>query len=85
MVIYLHIKWEQNLIATVDDDNIPYDFWGKKIHIIKSINVDFYKTKNVAFDPLSIFKFDQKLWHRGFPLQLLESRKIFIKTKKNMV
>lgn len=80
----LAYKMGADLIATVDDDNIPYDFWGKKIHINKSINVDFYKTKNVAFDPLSIFKFDQKLWHRGFPLQLLESRKIFIKTKKKI-
>jgi hypothetical protein len=78
----LAYKMGADLIATVDDDNIPYNFWGKKIHINKFINVDYYKTNNIAFDPLSIFNFNQRLWHRGFPLQLLENRKNFIKKKK---
>jgi hypothetical protein len=81
----LAYKMGADLIATVDDDNIPYNFWGKKIHINKFINVDYYKTKNIAFDPLSIFKFNQRLWHRGFPLQLLETRKNFIKKKKKIL
>jgi len=81
----LAYKMGADLIATVDDDNIPYNFWGKKIHINKFINVDYYKTKNIAFDPLSIFKFNQRLWHRGFPLQLLETRKNFIKKKKKLL
>ena len=81
----LAYKMGAELIATVDDDNIPYNFWGKKIHINKFINVDYYKTKNIAFDPLSIFKFNQRLWHRGFPLQLLETRKNFIKKKKKLL
>lgn len=81
----LAYKMGADLIATVDDDNIPYNFWGKKIYINKFMNVDYYKTNNIAFDPLSIFKFNQRLWHRGFPLQLLETRKNFIKKKKKML
>jgi hypothetical protein len=81
----LAYKMGADLIATVDDDNIPYNFWGKKIFINKSINVNYYKTKDIAFDPLSIFKFKQKLWHRGFPLQLLDSKKNFTKKKKKIL
>jgi len=81
----LAYKMGADLIATVDDDNIPYNFWGKKIHINKFINVDYYKTNYIAFDPLSIFDFHQRLWHRGFPLQLLETRKNFIKKKKKIL
>ena len=30
------------IIATVDDDNIPYDNWGKNIMINKTIEIDLY-------------------------------------------
>jgi hypothetical protein len=75
-------KLGAKLIGTVDDDNIPYKNWGKKIYLNKFILADFYKTNNIAFDPLAIFKFNEKIWHRGFPLQLINERNKYLKKKK---
>ncbi len=63
-----------NLIASVDDDNIPYKHWGKKIYLNKKILSKTYKSNLPVFDPLSVFKFKSKIWHRGFPLQLLQEK-----------
>lgn len=70
----LAYKLGAKLIATVDDDNIPYKFWGEKIFINKRISVNLYFTNQICFDPLSIFKNNQNLWHRGFPLELINKR-----------
>ena len=43
-----------DVVATVDDDNIPYENWGKDLHVGKEIEVDFYETENTVFDPLSV-------------------------------
>lgn len=59
-----------DLIATVDDDNIPYDNWGKKIVVSQNINALMYKTDNCVFDPLSATN-NNNLWHRGFPIELI--------------
>ena len=72
------------LIASVDDDNIPYRNWGQKILINKRIETNSYQTNQSAFDPLSIFKFNSKIWHRGFPLQLLQEKPKLTKTKKKI-
>ena len=62
-----------DVVATVDDDNIPYENWGKEIFVGKNIDVDLYTSKNDVFDP--IFATEHKnLWHRGFPLQLVSKR-----------
>ena len=61
------------IIATVDDDNIPYDFWGKEVYVNKEIYVDLYSTPNPVFDPLSVTDYNY-LWHRGFPIQLLDKK-----------
>jgi hypothetical protein len=61
------------IIATVDDDNIPYDFWGKEIYVNKDIYIDLYTTSNSVFDPLSVTEYNY-LWHRGFPIQLLDKK-----------
>jgi glycosyltransferase involved in cell wall biosynthesis len=62
------------IIATVDDDNIPYPSWGKNVKVNKETDVSIYKIKEVAFDPLSpIFP---HLWHRGFPIQMLDERTV---------
>jgi hypothetical protein len=61
------------IIATVDDDNIPYDFWGKEVYVNKEIYVDLYATSNPVFDPLSVTEYNY-LWHRGFPIQLLDKK-----------
>ena len=69
-------KLNAEYIATVDDDNIPLRDWGNEILLKKNILVNYYKTKEIAFDPLSIFKNKKKIWHRGFPIEL-----IFLKEK----
>ena len=68
-------------IATVDDDNIPLQNWGKNIYLDKNVLVDSYNTNLLSFDPLSIFKNKIKIWHRGFPLQLIQE-KANLKKKK---
>lgn len=73
------------LIATVDDDNIPYKNWGKKILVNKKIETNSYHSNLNAFDPLSIFKFNSKIWHRGFPLQLVQDKPKLKKIKKKII
>lgn len=62
------------IIATIDDDNIPYPNWGKGCKVGKEINVSMYKVDDPVFDPLSVTHPD--IWHRGFPVQLLDTRKV---------
>lgn len=55
-----------DIIASIDDDNIPYDNWGKNILLNKSIICDCYyniDTKINIWDPLSVTKY-KHLWHR---------------------
>ena len=77
-------KLGAKFIASVDDDNIPYADWGQKILVNKNVNTNYYKTNFDAFDPLSIFKFKSKIWHRGFPLQLVQEKPKLTKTKKKI-
>lgn len=65
-----------DIIATVDDDNIPYDTWGQNVVLGEEITVRYYKTHQEVFDPLSVTEYPM-LWHRGFPIELL-SEKNFI-------
>lgn len=62
------------IIATVDDDNIPFDNWGKNIYIGKEISTYHYETDEICFDPVGVTNYNN-LWHRGFPLQLLKNKK----------
>ena len=70
-----------DIVAVVDDDNIPYKFWGKNLLLGKNIKLDFYNTSALAFDPISVTN-HKNLWHRGFPLQILHQRKKNRKVKK---
>ena len=38
-----------------------------------------------AFDPLSIFKFKEKIWHRGFPVQLINKQNKIKKIKESII
>lgn len=62
-----------DILATVDDDNIPYDNWGKNIFVGKEINLDCYEPTLNVFDPLSVTKANY-IWHRGFPIECLLKR-----------
>lgn len=61
------------VVATVDDDNIPYDNWGKNLAVGREVMVDLYEPETEVFDPLSVTHTNH-LWHRGFPLELLERK-----------
>ena len=67
------LKDGAEIIASVDDDNIPLDNWGKNIMIGKPTNVYYYKSDEIAFDPVGATNYSN-LWHRGFPIQELNKR-----------
>jgi hypothetical protein len=67
------------IVALVDDDNIPYKHWGQNIFIGKEINAKEYNISSEVFDPISVTQY-KNLWHRGFPIDQLDNRKI-ISTK----
>jgi len=62
-----------DIVALVDDDNIPYDEWGKNLMIGKKMDVSFYETDLPAFDPIGATS-EKLLWHRGYPLELVGRR-----------
>jgi hypothetical protein len=75
-----HKKYE--IFATVDDDNIPYPDWGKNVLVGKKIKVPCYSTNEFFFDPIFTYtKGTERTWHRGFPEQLLNKRKIKLEEK----
>jgi hypothetical protein len=60
------------IVATIDDDNIPYDFWGDEIFVGKKMIVDLYENTSCNyFDPISVTTHNE-LWHRGFPIEYLK-------------
>lgn len=65
-------KWGAEVIATIDDDNIPTKDWGKVVRVGDSFGMTTFKVDTPVFDPISP-AFPQ-LWHRGFPVQLIHKR-----------
>jgi len=61
------------VIASVDDDNIPKANWGENLYINKDLEVTTYDTLLDVFDLLSVTERND-LWHRGFPIQLLKEK-----------
>ncbi len=54
-----------DIVATIDDDNIPYDNWGDEILVGKEVEIDIYDHLDYkVFDPISPTNHNQ-LWHRG--------------------
>lgn len=62
-----------DIIATVDDDNIPYEHWGDDILVNETRELNVYGTDQRVFDPLSPTNHNN-LWHKGFPIQLIEKK-----------
>lgn len=69
------------IVAEVDDDNIPYDDWGQNLMIGREVEVNYYQTDLSAFDPIGATN-ESNLWHRGYPLQLLSKREYKNVSKK---
>jgi hypothetical protein len=68
------LKNGAEIIASVDDDNIPLDNWGKNLYIGKKTQVYYYELiDNNIFDPIGVTNYNH-LWHRGFPIQKLFER-----------
>jgi hypothetical protein len=63
-----------DVLATIDDDNIPYDNWGDEIYVGEEVTYNEYECAAEIFDPLSVTK-DNYLWHRGYPIDFLSFRK----------
>lgn len=62
-----------DIIAVIDDDNIPYEGWGQNLMVGVPTDVNFYETDLPAFDPIGATN-ESRLWHRGYPLQLIPRR-----------
>ena len=63
-----------DVIATVDDDNIPYENWGENCLVGKVVDVDLWRNTAVeVFDPLSVTNHPE-LWHRGYPIEFVPHR-----------
>ena len=69
------------IVAVVDDDNIPFDDWGDNLMVGKEVEVNYYDTDLPAFDPVGATN-ESAIWHRGYPLQLLAKRDYSKKTKR---
>jgi len=70
------------VIALIDDDNIPYNNWFRNIQINKKLRCKEIKTNKKIFDPVG-YTNHSNLWHRGMPLELVYGRKY--KTGKKTV
>jgi len=62
-----------DIVATVDDDNIPAGGWGAGVLVNTKSEVTMYDTDLPVFDPLSPTS-RSDLWHRGFPIQLVKDK-----------
>jgi hypothetical protein len=72
------------IVATVDDDNIPYDNLGTDLYVGKEVEVDYYSPEMDVFDPLSVTNYPN-LWHRGYPIDYLPYRnRVEYKGKKTV-
>ncbi|MBW3556180.1 MAG: hypothetical protein KY454_04475, partial [Actinobacteria bacterium] len=56
-----------DIVATVDDDNVPLAHWGEKLFVGEEVEATVYETAIPAFDPVGATNYPH-LWHRGYPL-----------------
>jgi hypothetical protein len=72
-----------DIVAVVDDDNIPLEGWGQNLLVGRNVEVNYYETDLPAFDPVGATNYPH-LWHRGYPLQLLPKRRYDKKSRKTV-
>lgn len=76
-----------DVVASVDDDNIPYANWGTDLYVGQDKIIDLYHSEVDVFDPLSVTNINH-LWHRGYPVEYLRHRhrvKHIGKTKRHVL
>lgn len=71
------------IVAVIDDDNVPLPGWGEQLMVGREIEVDYYETTLSVFDPIGATN-HRELWHRGYPLQLIPKRNYEAKTRKRV-
>ena len=74
-------QMKPDIVAVIDDDNIPRPGWGENLMLGKPTEVNYYETDLPAFDPVGATNHGQ-LWHRGYPLQLMPKRDYSRKSRK---
>jgi hypothetical protein len=62
-----------DLVATIDDDNIPLEGWGTDLLAGGPATARRYRCPLPVFDPVGATEY-RHLWHRGYPPQLLHKR-----------
>ncbi|MFC1571032.1 hypothetical protein ACFL31_00605 [Candidatus Margulisiibacteriota bacterium] len=72
-----------DIVAVIDDDNIPYEGWGTNLLIETTTEVNYFETKLPSFDPIGATN-HKNIWHRGYPLQLVPKRDYSRNSKKQM-
>ena len=60
-------------VATIDDDNIPLPNWGRDVRVGREVTTFRHEVELVG-DPLWPTE-HKHLWHRGFPIQMVGSRR----------
>ncbi len=73
-----------DFIAIVDDDNIPLQNWGHELLVGVPVKSTEFLTEEEAFDPIGATNYPH-LWHRGFPLELINSRNYKKKIVKDVI
>jgi hypothetical protein len=76
-----------NIIATIDDDNIPYDNWGSELFLNKETMCDIYYPTDSSihvWDPFSATNYNN-LWHRGYPINLIHTKNNVNKVHKTII
>lgn len=76
--LYAAKELKAELVATIDDDNIPHQDWGENILVGARCAMSWWATEQPCFDPISVTNHPQ-IWHRGFPLELVPDRQKALK------
>jgi hypothetical protein len=73
-----------DVVAIVDDDNIPMPDWGSDLCVGGELETNFYDVgETPAFDSVGATN-EKLLWHRGFPLQLVSGRDYSKRTRRTV-
>ena len=72
------------IVALVDDDNIPEPGWGQDLMVGRQVEVTFYETEPRSLRPGWRDQLSPD-WHRGYPLQLLPKHNWSRKSRRTMV
>jgi hypothetical protein len=73
-----------DIVALIDDDNIPLSNWGQDLMLGSPVDVNYYDIAQDCFDPVGATNHTD-IWHRGFPLQMLAGRDYSQRSRRKLV